>query len=357
MACAAVAQDPLSPQQLGSNHQDIARLYSNTCLLQIKQLVCGGVAGCVAKTVVAPLSRVTVLMQVQSMRPHKFRDGASPNNQHLVASLRKICCEEGVTALWRGNSATLAHRFPYGAVTFYANTLARDALDKEPWSNSVHHRARSLVAGGISASIGVLSCYPLDVVKTRLITQTSRFYYTGIGDALSKIYRDEGRRGLYRGLCVSMSSVVPSLALNFALFEDFHELYAPLGLQSSLHSLLAGGSSGAISSTILFPLDLTRRQMQMVGFGGRPQVYSGALQAMSHIYETGVRRQPMGSRWVTGVFFGFREFFRGLVPELLKVAPHSAAMFCVHRELMSRRWFFEHEDANLAGRMKTSSST
>merc|ERR1740117_2281211 len=32
-------------------------------------------AGCVVKTCVAPLSRVTILMQVQSMRPHKFRAG------------------------------------------------------------------------------------------------------------------------------------------------------------------------------------------------------------------------------------------------------------------------------------------
>ncbi|CAE7459419.1 sodA [Symbiodinium natans] len=47
----------------------------------MKQVIAGGLAGCVAKTAVAPLSRVTVLMQVQSMRPHKFTDGKTPNNQ------------------------------------------------------------------------------------------------------------------------------------------------------------------------------------------------------------------------------------------------------------------------------------
>merc|ERR1712226_1350889 len=139
-----------------------------------------------------------------------------------------------------------------------------------------------------------------------------------------------------------MCSVVPALALNFALYEDFHMLYAPLSLPASAHALVAGASSGAIASTLLFPVDLLRRQMQMVGLGGRPKVYANVFQAVRHVYETGVRRQPAYESTAVGALLGLREFFRGLMPELLKVAPHSAIMFCIHSELLSRRWLFEY---------------
>merc|ERR1719346_825261 len=119
------------------------------------------------------------------MRPKTFTDSA---NLKLFASVRKICQQEGSSALWRGNLATVLHRFPYAAVTFYGNSALRPRLDRHA---IVPEQARGLVAGGTSASIGVLLCYPLDVVKTRLMTQTTR-EYDGIVDALQKIGRDEG---------------------------------------------------------------------------------------------------------------------------------------------------------------------
>lgn len=312
-------------------------------LRNCKHLFAGGIAGCVAKTAVAPLSRVTILMQVQTMRPQKFSDGVNPNNLHLTTSLRKILQEEGIVALWRGNFATILHRFPYTSVTFYGNGVMRRWLNKGHAATLVPEQARGLIAGGGSASIGVLLCYPLDVVKTRLMTQTKREYYSGITDALGKIGRDEGIRGYYRGLSVSLMSVVPALALNFALYEEFFRLFSGVGMPTPLHALLAGGSSGAIASTLLFPADLLRRQMQMVGLGGRPQVYSSVFQAGCHVFSTGCRRYP-GQSTLIGPLLGIREFFRGLFPELLKVTPNNAIMFAVHSQLLRNRWPYESCD-------------
>merc|ERR1712032_1560889 len=99
---------------------------------------------------------------------------------------------------------------------------------------------------------------------------------------------------------------------------------------------------GAIASILLFPVDLLRRQMQLVGFGGRPHVYANAFQAISHIYRTGyMMDKHLDKHSSFRLLLGFREFFRGLAPELLKVTPHSAIMFCVHGQLLSMRWPFE----------------
>lgn len=286
-------------------------------LMQIKPLISGGIAGSAAKTAVAPLSRVTILMQVQSMRPHKYDDGRSPNNKNLWASLTKIVKEEGVRGLFRGNLATLVHRFPYAGVTFYSNSALREYLATSPWTRSAPGQARTLVAGGSSAGLAIVLCYPLDVVKTRLIAQTGTIYYRGIVDALIRIGREEGRHGFYRGLGMSIASQVPSLGINFVLYDEFLSLYGQLGVPQSVRAVIAGGSSGAIAATLLFPIDLVRRQMQLVGLGGRPKIYQNSFEAFRHVYAEGCRIYE-GHR--LRYFFACRELFRGLFPELLKVS-------------------------------------
>jgi len=279
-------------------------------------------------------------MQIQSMRPHKFSDGVGPNNTSLMRSLSKILREEGLLALWRGNGAMIVHRFPYTALTFMGNTVFRTKLDSLPSSSSIPEQVRALVAGSGSAGIALVACYPLDVIKTRLMAQTKTQYYKGILDALWKVPHQEGLRGLYRGLGVSIASVVPSLGVNFALYGEFHTLYSGLDLPPFVLSLLSGGCSGAASATLLFPMDLLRRQMQMVGLGGRPMVYSNVWQALRHVFQIGWRHHE-GS-WFR-LAWGFREFFRGLAPELAKVIPHNAIMFGVHGHLLTMSW--PHEEA------------
>jgi hypothetical protein len=101
------------------------------------------------------------------------------------------------------------------------------------------------------------------------------------------IRREEGFSGLYKGvtaaiavipfalhaLCTSfhvliLQSVAPFSGLNFALYETLKEILlrsypdAPTRWTAGCGSL-----SGAIAMTILYPLDLLKRQMMMQGVG------------------------------------------------------------------------------------------
>ncbi len=66
--------------------------------------------------------------------------------------------------------------------------------------------------------LSVKQAYPLDLVRTRLSAQTKTQYYTGIVHALRTIVRDEGARGLYRGLGATLLQVTPSLAINYTAY-------------------------------------------------------------------------------------------------------------------------------------------
>ena len=63
-------------------------------------------------------------------------------------------------------------------------------------------------------------------------------------------------------------------------------------------------------------------------------MYANVWQAIRHVFFTGYRQQS-GSKALRSLL-GLREFFRGLAPELLKVAPHNAIMFSTQNQLISR---------------------
>eukprot|EP00435_Cladocopium_sp_Y103_P009345 s2639_g2.t1 len=202
-------------------------------------------------------------------------------------------------------------------------------------------QSRHLLAGGGAACAAVCTLHPLDVIKTRLMAQTRREYYTGVLDCVQKICRDEGPRGLYRGISVSLCSTTPSIAISFTAFDEFKRLFAATALgpdepDNFRLTLCSGACAGSLASTLMFPMDLVRRQMQMVGVGGRPLVYANVGQAIYHVFQTGFRRNRGTA---LGFLLGLREFFRGLAPELLKVAPHNAIMFSTQHHLISRKWY------------------
>eukprot|EP00397_Hematodinium_sp_SG-2012_P056116 GEMP01068984.1.p1 GENE.GEMP01068984.1~~GEMP01068984.1.p1 ORF type:complete len:184 (-),score=12.43 GEMP01068984.1:452-1003(-) len=154
--------------------------------LVLKRSISGGLAGVIAKSTVAPFSRVTILMQCQSMRPHKFHQGLEPNNTQMIASFRKICTEEGgVRALWKGNGASILHRFPYVGTTFGCLELFKTKFR----GRGLSPRVEMMSASACAATVAVIVAYPLDVVKTRLTTQTKTAYYNGISDCFRKIVR------------------------------------------------------------------------------------------------------------------------------------------------------------------------
>ena len=70
-------------------------------LIALKQLFCGGVAGSAAKTVTAPLSRLTILFQVHSLVTTK--ENRPKFAMNFTGGFKKIVEREGVLSLWKGN--------------------------------------------------------------------------------------------------------------------------------------------------------------------------------------------------------------------------------------------------------------
>ena len=286
-------------------------------LESFKLLFSGGIAGAVSKSATAPLARLTILYQVDGLG-----HVASPiqsSKASVAEMLARIVKQEGFRSLWKGNGVTIVHRLPYSSANFWTYEKVNEVWKAHLPSRgplALEDVTRRLVAGGVAGLTACTLAYPLDLVRTRLAAQTTHTYYKGISHALSAIIRDEGMRGLYRGLGATLTQVAPSLAINYAAYETLRNHWLSKTNRSSPTvgmSLACGSLAGLVSSTATFPLDLVRRRLQLEGQRGSQQ----------HVSYRNVFRNVVAQH-------GMKGLYAGLLPEYYKVVPGVAIAFCTY---------------------------
>ena len=109
----------------------------------VATLVAGGVSGAVAKTLVAPLARLTILYQVHAL-------GAQ--NPGVLTALRIVTKEEGWRSLFKGNLATIIHRVPYSAVNFWCFEITKNQLEPRMENDVLRRLAAGAVAGIVACT-------------------------------------------------------------------------------------------------------------------------------------------------------------------------------------------------------------
>ncbi|KAE9464528.1 hypothetical protein C3L33_03575, partial [Rhododendron williamsianum] len=222
-----------------------------------KELIAGGVAGGVAKTVVAPLERVKILFQTRR---------AEFQSIGLLGSCKKIVRTEGVLGFYRGNGASVARIVPYAALHYMAYEQYRRWII-QTFPDIGRGPVLDLVAGSFAGGTAVLFTYPLDLVRTKLAYQVvgspklnvkglvhSEQVYRGIVDCFSKTYKEAGIRGLYRGVAPSLYGIFPYAGLKFYFYEEMKSR-VPREHKNDLVVKLVCGSIAGVEA-IIFGLSI-----------------------------------------------------------------------------------------------------
>lgn len=187
-------------------------------------------------------------------------------------------------------------------------------------------------AGGLSCCIPLVPC---EVIKCRLQTSVSsssstcqtnksslKIHIMDTAYAVRHLYLSEGGMGFYRGLGATLLREVPSIGIYFSVYKGVREYInrferhrdislSPDSPPSTLSTLLAGGSAGAVSWAIIYPFDVIKTNAQIC-IGDRPTTW----QMGATLY----RR------------YGGRVFYRGLGTTMLRAFPVNASTF----------YFYEH---------------
>jgi solute carrier family 25 (adenine nucleotide translocator) protein 4/5/6/31 len=286
----------------------------------LSQLFSGGGAGAFAKTCVAPMERIKVLLQAQASNPN-----IPPEQRYkgMVDAAVKIPKEEGVRAFWRGNGMNVIRIFPNAALKFTLNDQLKAVVmpkGRNGYSGGEKF-ARGVVAGGFSGAVMNVFVYPMDLVRTRLTTDVSaggKREYKGLIDCFSKIIKTEGVGGLYKGGVFSTFTIMPYLGISFASYDSIKTFFntkfegTPLG--GAPGNILAGAAAGVFAQSVTYPLDTLRRRVQMDGMSGAPKRFKGIAHAARLI----LKEEGVGS------------FFGGVTMNAIKAAPGSGLQFAAY---------------------------
>lgn len=216
----------------------------------------GAVAGAAAKTVTAPLDRIKLLMQVHGL---KATQATARRGIGFMEATMKIGKEEGLRGYWRGNFPQVIRVVPYSAVQLFAYEAYKKLFTGEDKELSVAGR---LAAGACAGMTSTLVTYPLDVLRLRLAVDP---VCKSMIQVASTMLREEGVSSFYRGLGPSLIGIAPYIALNFCAFDLIKKSLPEEVQKTPAASFVTAFLSASLATSMCYPLDTVRRQLQMKG--------------------------------------------------------------------------------------------
>lgn len=242
-------------------------------------LATGGTAAAISKTIVAPIERVKLLLQVQDAQK---TISADQRYKGIIDVLVRVPKEQGFISFWRGNLANVIRYFPTQALNFaFRDTYKKlflDGVDKK--TQFWRFFFGNLASGGAAGATSLCFVYPLDFARTRLAVDVGKGdsrEFKGLADCLVKIFRSDGPLGLYRGFNVSVQGIIIYRAAYFGCFDTVKSVVATDPKSLNFFATWAIAQVVTVCSGILsYPWDTVRRRMMMQS-GRKDVLYKNTL--------------------------------------------------------------------------------
>jgi len=264
-----------------------------------QDLAAGGTAAAVSKTLVAPIERVKLLLQVQAAS----KALAGKEYKGIVDAFVRIPKEQGFMSFWRGNMANVIRYFPTQALNFaFKDTYKQMFLagvDKK--TQFGRYFLGNLASGGAAGATSLCFVYPLDFARTRLgadVGSGKAREFNGLVHCIKTIAKRDGVRGLYQGFFVSIQGIIVYRA---SYFGSYDTIMGVLPDSKNMNFFLKWGVAQVVTTgagVISYPFDTVRRRMMMQsGRAKEDLLYKGTADCWKKIYQ-----QEGGSAFFKGAF-------------------------------------------------------
>lgn len=335
----------------------------NQFLYGFNYFLAGGISGVVSRTCTAPFDRIkvfliartdlssTVLTSRQqigkqivkhiqqsgnttlSVAENKLMHSQKVIRSPIVQAARTIWKQGGFKGFYVGNGLNIIKVFPESAMKFGSFELAKRGIAQfegvEDTSNL--SKTSTYLAGGLGGVIAQFTVYPIDTLKFRI--QCSNLDSPIKGNRLlfntaKEIYQQNGLRGFYRGILVGIGGIFPYAALDLGTFTTIKKWLVKRQMQQENINeedvklpayvvLSLGAISGSFGASVVYPINLLRTRLQTQGTFAHPYTYDGFYDVLQKT----VRNE------------GYPGLFKGLVPNLAKVAPAVSISYFMYEKL------------------------
>lgn len=270
-----------------------------------------------ATCVVQPLDLVKTRMQIQGV------GGTAKEYKNTFDAFAGILKKEGLTGLYKGIGAALLRQATYTTTRLGVYTALQDAYKQREQKapGLLPNMGMGMVAGATGAFVGT----PAEVSLIRMtadgrLPMAERRNYTGVGNALTRIVREEGLMMLWRGCVPTMGR---AMVVNMAQLASYSQ--AKLYLLSTgkfqegipMH-FVASMISGLITTAASMPVDMakTRIQNMKVGADGKPE-YRGTIDVLGKVAKSE----------------GVLALWKGFTPYYARLGPHTVITFILLEQM------------------------
>lgn len=177
----------------------------------------GGIGtGAMQSLLLSPVELIKIRLQLQQQTNE--RTSRSSIQKGPVDVAKFIFGTEGWRGMYRGVTITVLRDAPAHGVYFWTYEYMREQLHPGCRKNGQETFGTMLLAGGLAGVASWIGSYPLDVIKTRIQSQSLPLRYSGIVDCFTRIVREEGYNVLWRGLG---TAVTRAFIVNGTIFTAY----------------------------------------------------------------------------------------------------------------------------------------
>lgn len=304
---------PAAGDRAGTGYSITANLQRFLSHVRYEDLAAGLSGGVISTMVLHPLDLVKIRFAVS--------DGLQmrPQYEGVVHCMRSIWQMEGLRGLYQGVTPNIwGAGASWGLYFLFYNAIKAYTQEGRQTELSA---AEHLVSAAQAGMLTLCLTNPVWVTKTRLVLQYSSDpdtkQYKGMMDALVKIYQHEGIPGLYRGFLPGLVGTSHA-ALQFMTYEGLKRDYTRVknmpsdALLSPWEYIAMAAVSKIFAVATTYPYQVVRARLQ-----DQHNTYTGLLDVISRTWSNE----------------GAVGFYKGMVPNLVRVIPACCITFLVYENV------------------------